>query len=79
MCRCGGRYTFVVGAPTSEVITCVADQMAAGKLRAVVERVYCFEESLDAIGRLRSGRVAGKVVVQVRQMDRKITGNNDGT
>jgi len=45
----------------------LAGWMAEGKLRAVVERVYAFEELPEAVERLKTGRCAGKLVIRVAE------------
>jgi NADPH:quinone reductase-like Zn-dependent oxidoreductase len=43
----------------------VAQWIAEGKLRPVVEKVYGFDESAEAFARLKTGRSRGKLVVKV--------------
>lgn len=43
----------------------LAAELAAGRLRPVIERTYPLAESVDALRTLEAGRVQGKLVVRV--------------
>lgn len=43
----------------------LAAELAAGRLRPVIEREYPFRSSVDALRALEAGRVAGKLVIRI--------------
>lgn len=48
-----------------EQLTRIAEWMGEGKVKAVVDRRFAFEEARDAFERLKTGRARGKIVVDV--------------
>jgi NADPH:quinone reductase-like Zn-dependent oxidoreductase len=54
-----------VSMPTQDDLQSLADQLAAGTLRAVVDRTFPLAEAGAAIDYLRAGKVKGKVVLTV--------------
>lgn len=59
------RVEMVEAKPTGETLARVAAWIDAGLVRPVVERVYAFDEYVEALTRLETKHVAGKVVVRV--------------
>lgn len=64
--RLGGprSVTFLVKAKTGD-LRWLADRLASGEIRPVVERTYRFDEAVAAHARLSSGRVRGKLAFTV--------------
>ena len=58
-------YAHVIGTGNGRIMGRVAALMAAGELRAVVDSEHTLDDALAAIARQKSGRAAGKVVVNV--------------
>ena len=54
-----------VSMPTQDDLQSLADQLAAGTLRAVVDRTFPLAEAGAAIDYLRAGKAKGKVVLTV--------------
>ncbi|MCJ1400965.1 hypothetical protein MMC11_004176 [Xylographa trunciseda] len=61
------KYVLFTGVPNAEQYSAVAEMMAEGKVRAVIEEIYSLEDLRRAFERLRTGRVSGKLVVKVAQ------------
>jgi len=64
----GGIRGNVVGfwpKPDGKDLVTIAEWMKEGKLRAVIDTVYKFEEGVRAFEKLKSGRARGKIVVDV--------------
>jgi NADPH:quinone reductase-like Zn-dependent oxidoreductase len=63
--RCRGNYFHVVGRGDGAIMARLAGHMAAGRIRAVVDRQFTLADSADALAYIETGRAAGKVVVNV--------------
>ena len=65
----GGRrkYVLFTGVANAEQYSAVAEMLAEGKVRAVIEKTYGLEDVGRAFERLRTGRVTGKLVVKVAE------------
>ncbi|MCJ1319608.1 hypothetical protein MMC15_004944 [Xylographa vitiligo] len=61
------KYVFFQGVPNAEQYSAVAEMMAEGKVRAVIEEIYGLEDVGKAFERLMTGRVRGKLVVKVAE------------
>ena len=59
--------TRVMAAPTREVTTPLAEQVAAGSLRVDIETVLPLEQATDGLATLASGAAHGKIVVTVAE------------
>jgi NADPH:quinone reductase-like Zn-dependent oxidoreductase len=59
------RFGFVGCEAKQEGYERLAQWMAEGSVKAVVERTYTMEECRDAYAKLKTGRVRGKLVVEV--------------
>ncbi|WP_268753736.1 zinc-binding dehydrogenase [Agrococcus sp. Marseille-P2731] len=62
-CRVDARAMLAAARATD--LEHVAAELAAGRLRPVMERTYPLTESVDALRTLEAGRVQGKLVVRV--------------
>eukprot|EP00298_Acanthocystis_sp_HF-20_P016587 c21521_g1_i1.p1 GENE.c21521_g1_i1~~c21521_g1_i1.p1 ORF type:complete len:396 (-),score=180.68 c21521_g1_i1:48-1181(-) len=60
-----GRFEHVIGCGNGEIMKCIADLLEKGKIKAVIDKVYSLDDSIDAIKYLETGRAGGKVVVTV--------------
>ncbi|SDE68297.1 alcohol dehydrogenase [Paracoccus isoporae] len=63
----GVRYRFLLMHPSGAELAELADLIAQGRLRPVVDRVFPFAETCAAMAYLESGRAKGKVVVQMAE------------
>lgn len=61
------KFTFIARKSDAKHYATIAGWMSEGKLKAVIEKEYPLEEAGDAIARLKSGRVRGKLVVKVAE------------
>ena len=59
-------YSFVFMRASGEQLSEVTSLIAAGIIRPVVDRLFPFESTSDALAYVESGRAKGKVVVKVR-------------
>jgi NADPH:quinone reductase-like Zn-dependent oxidoreductase len=57
----------MLAAVRSADLAFLADELAAGRLRPVIERTYGFEQATDALRTLEGGHVLGKLVVTVAE------------
>ena len=63
--KSGGRRLAPLAATARpEVLRDLLELTAAGRLRPVIERSYAFDEAREALARIDSGRVVGKIVVR---------------
>lgn len=58
-------FVFVRNQPKKEDFEKIGSWMSEGEVKAVVESVVGMEEAAEAFGRLKGGRVRGKIVVRV--------------
>ncbi|KAH6722084.1 reticulon-4-interacting protein 1, mitochondrial precursor [Leptodontidium sp. MPI-SDFR-AT-0119] len=61
------KYTFVTAKANAACFEQLAAWMKEGKMRAVLDSTFQFDEAPKAFARLKTGRARGKVVVRVRQ------------
>lgn len=59
-------YSFLFVHPNGRQLAEISELLVAGKIRPVVDKVFRFEQTTDALAYLEQGRAKGKVVVQVR-------------
>jgi NADPH:quinone reductase-like Zn-dependent oxidoreductase len=59
------RYRFVDMSNASEYLSPIAEWMLQGKVHAVIDSSFAFEEARAAFARLREGHCTGKVVIHV--------------
>jgi len=60
------RYSFLFMRPSGEQLREIASLIDSGNIRPVVDRVFPFESTKDALAYVESGRAKGKVVIKVR-------------
>jgi alcohol dehydrogenase len=60
------RYSFLFMRPDGEQLREIASRIDAGIIRPVVDRVFPFESTKDALAYVESGRAKVKVIVKVR-------------
>lgn len=58
-------YYYVLMDPSHEDLSVLKKEVEKGLLKPVIEKVYSMEEVDKAFARLRSGRVRGKLVIQI--------------
>ncbi|RMO08325.1 Zn-dependent oxidoreductase, proteinPH:quinone reductase [Pseudomonas cichorii] len=63
--KIGGRYTFVFMRAAGAQLQEITSLVEAGAIRPVVDRVFPFQDTGQALAYMESGRARGKVVVQV--------------
>jgi NADPH:quinone reductase-like Zn-dependent oxidoreductase len=64
--RRGVTYSFLFMSPSGAQLRELGALIDAGALRPVVDRVFPFEQSAEALAYLETGRAKGKVVVKLR-------------
>jgi len=64
--RRGLRYSFLFMRASGQQLREITSLMDAGAIRAVVDRVFPFESTNEALAYVETGRAKGKVVVKVR-------------
>jgi NADPH:quinone reductase-like Zn-dependent oxidoreductase len=60
------RYSFLFMRPSGEQLRELGSLIDSGIIRPVVDRVFPFESTKDALAYIESGRAKGKVVIKVR-------------
>jgi NADPH:quinone reductase-like Zn-dependent oxidoreductase len=61
----GGKFSHIIGTGNGEIMGKLAVLLESGKIRAVVDKEFALADSVEAIAYQKSGRAAGKVVVNV--------------
>jgi NADPH:quinone reductase-like Zn-dependent oxidoreductase len=64
--RRGVTYSFLFMSQSGAQLRELGALIDAGVLRPVVDRVFPFEQSAEALAYLETGRAKGKVVIKVR-------------
>jgi alcohol dehydrogenase len=64
--RHGVRYSFLFMKASGDQLSEIASLIDSGVIRPVVDRVFPFESTFDALAYVETGRAKGKVVVKVR-------------
>jgi NADPH:quinone reductase-like Zn-dependent oxidoreductase len=59
------KFEFVGSKNKAEDFEQLARWMAGGKVKAVIDQTFAFEDALKAFEKLRTGRTKGKIVVNV--------------
>ena len=59
-------YSFLFMRPSGEQLREIGSLIDSGIIRPVIDRVFAFESTKDALAYVESGRAKGKVVVKVR-------------
>jgi len=60
------RYSFLFMHPDGGQLSQIATLMDAGAIRPVIDRVFPFESTAEALTYVETGRVKGKVVIKIR-------------
>ncbi len=60
------RYSFLFMRPSGDQLREIASRIDSGIIRPVVDRVFAFESTKDALAYVESGHAKGKIVVKVR-------------
>ncbi|MCJ1437905.1 hypothetical protein MMC27_007292 [Xylographa pallens] len=61
------KYVIFTAAANAEQYSAIAEMLAEGKVRVVIEQTYKLEDLARAFERLKTGRVSGKLVVKVAE------------
>ena len=64
--RHGVRYSFLFMRASGEQLSRITSLIEAGTIRPVMDRVFPFEATNEALARVETGRAKGKVVVKVK-------------
>ncbi len=64
--RLGVSYSFFFMKPSGEQLRSIGALIDSGVLRPVVDRIFPFEETVEALAYVERGRAKGKVVVKLR-------------
>jgi NADPH:quinone reductase-like Zn-dependent oxidoreductase len=64
--RRGVTYSFLFMRASGDQLREIASLIESGTIRPVVDRVFPFESTKDAMAYVEKGRVKGKVVVKVK-------------
>ncbi|KAF5013242.1 hypothetical protein FDECE_756 [Fusarium decemcellulare] len=59
------QHVTVFGRPSREDLTQIAEWMAEGKVKSVIDSKYKFEDLKEAYTRLKTGRARGKIILEV--------------
>jgi alcohol dehydrogenase len=60
------RYSFLFMRPSGEQLREIGSLIDSGIIRPVIDRIFPFESTKDALAHVESGRAKGKVVIKVR-------------
>jgi NADPH:quinone reductase-like Zn-dependent oxidoreductase len=63
--RIGGRYFRFLTESSGAQLEHVGRLVDAGKIRTVVEKIYPFDQAIEALQYAATGRAKGKLVIQV--------------
>ena len=61
----GASYSFVFVYPNGGQLAEIAEFLKSGQIRPVIDRTFAFEQAIDALAYLETGRAQGKVVVEM--------------
>jgi alcohol dehydrogenase len=64
--RLGIDYRFLFMKPSGRQLGDITDLIEAGAIRPVIDKVFPFEATNEALAYVESGRARGKVVISVR-------------
>jgi NADPH:quinone reductase-like Zn-dependent oxidoreductase len=64
--RQGVDYSFLFMQPSGAQLSEIAKMIDAGTLRTVVDRVFPFAETNEAMAYVETGRAKGKVVIKIK-------------
>jgi len=69
----GRHFKHVIGTGNGEIMRMLADKMKKGKLKGVIDKEFAFKDAVDAIMYQKSGRAAGKVIVNISDEEKSKT------
>jgi NADPH:quinone reductase-like Zn-dependent oxidoreductase len=61
----GAEYSFLFVHPDGRQLAEIGELLDAGRIRQVIDKVFPFDQSKEALAYLEKGRAKGKVVVQM--------------
>lgn len=61
------RFHFVTSTTTTETLSGIGQWMSEGKARSVIDELFEFKDAAATFGKLRGGRVKGKIVIRVAE------------
>jgi len=61
----GASYKFMFMHPNGAHLNEIKAMVEAGKIRPIIDKVYPFEECIDAFNHLSSGRAKGKIIIEI--------------
>ena len=64
--RLGVSYSFLFMKPSGEQLRSIGALIDSGELRPVVDRVFSFDSTIEALAYVERGRAKGKVIVKLR-------------
>ena len=64
--RGGSTFVTIIGRGDGRICADIAVWMKTGKVRAVIDEIFELECAAAAVDKLRTGRVAGKLIVNIR-------------
>ncbi|TIU59859.1 MAG: NADP-dependent oxidoreductase, partial [Mesorhizobium sp.] len=64
--RANVRYSFLFMAANGEQLTKITSLVESGVIRPVIDRVFPFEQTNQALAYIGQGRAKGKVVIKVK-------------
>ncbi|MDB5893771.1 MAG: Alcohol dehydrogenase zinc-binding domain protein [Rhodoferax sp.] len=59
-------YSFLFVRPDGEQLAAIGELLASGRIRPVIDKVFPFDQAIEALAYLEQGRAKGKVVVRLR-------------
>lgn len=62
----GVEYSFMLVKPNGRQLAEIGKLIEAGSIRPVIDKVFPFDEAIEALAYLAQGRAKGKVVVQMK-------------
>ena len=62
---CGKKVLFPIPNDTKEDIVLIKELMESGKYRAVIDRIYPFDQIADATRYVETGQKVGNVVITI--------------
>ena len=62
----GVEYSFLFVHPDGRQLAEISELLQAGRIRPVIDKVFPFDQTKEALAYLEKGRAKGKVVVQIR-------------
>lgn len=64
--RYGASYEFLFMRPSGEQLTVIKNWVENGQIRPIVDKVFSFDDTQNALAYSESGRAKGKIIVQIQ-------------